>query len=138
MNGYLLVAMLVGAVALVGCKEREQSFATKKAPAATVKVDLDSFTVKADMASAPKGAIKFIARNLHAKDVHELAVLRLRADGTKQNTGEVQDLKAKTVGEIVLDLPAGKYELACLIAKGEEGSTVDHYTEGMRIPFEVR
>ncbi|MSQ31187.1 MAG: hypothetical protein EXR64_04055 [Dehalococcoidia bacterium] len=70
--------------------------------------------------------------------MHKLAVLRARANGTKQNTGEVEDFKAKTSGEIVLDLPAGRYELACLIAKGEEGSAVDHYETGMRIPFEVR
>lgn len=138
MNRYLLVALLVGAAALVGCGGREESFATKKVPAATVAVDLDSFTVKADRVSVPKGPTRFIARNVHASDVHELVVLRVRADGTKQNTGEVEDLKAKTSGEIVLDLPAGRYELACLIAKGEEGSTVDHYEAGMHIPFEVR
>ena len=38
----------------------------------------------------------------------------------------------------VLDLPAGKYQLACLIAKGQAGSAVDHYQQGMVVPFEVR
>ncbi|MFA7248353.1 MAG: hypothetical protein WC273_01820 [Dehalococcoidia bacterium] len=125
-------------LAVVACGPGEESFVTTKPPVATVSVDMDSFTMKPSQATAPKGPVKFIARNIHAKDVHELAVLRIRPDGTKQNAGEVEDLDAGATGEIVLDLPAGKYELACLIAKGEAGSLVGHYEAGMHVPFEVR
>lgn len=138
MKHALFAALSGAALILLGCAAEEESFVTKKAPSATVTVDLDSFTVRADQTAVGSGPIKFVARNVHPADVHELAVLRIRDDGSKQNTGEVEDLKGAASGEIVLDLPAGRYELACLIAKGEEGSTVDHYAAGMHIPFEVR
>ena len=41
-------------------------------------------------------------------------------------------------GEVTLDLPPGKYVLACLIAAGEAGSTKDHFAEGMKLDFEVK
>jgi len=114
------------------------SYETKKAPIDSVAVHLDSFVMKPDKTSVAAGPIKFTAVNDHAKDVHELAVLRVRDDGSLENTGEVEDLGAGKSGEIVLDLPAGKYQLACLIAKGQEGSLVDHYQAGMHVPFEVK
>ncbi len=138
MKRILPVAPALAAVFLLGCDSGEESFVTSKAPSATVAVDLDSFTVRADQSAVRSGPIKFVTRNVHPTDIHELAVLRVRDDGTKQNAGEVEDLKGATSGEILLDLPAGRYELACLIAKGEAGSTVDHYAEGMHVPFEVR
>lgn len=118
--------------------EGGHAYKTTKSPQATVEVTLDSFTVKPSAASAPAGAIKFVAKNVHARDLHELAVLRLKDGGSPENTGEVEDLAAGKSGEIVLDLPAGKYQLACLIAKGQGGSTVDHYQQGMVVPFEVK
>ncbi len=118
--------------------EGAHSYETKQAPKATVEVALDSFTVKSSMPTAPAGPIKFVAKNVHQRDVHELAVLRLKDGGSPENTGEVEDLAAGKSGEIVLDLPAGKYQLACLIAKGQAGSAVDHYQQGMVVPFEVK
>lgn len=118
--------------------EGTHNYETKQAPKATVQVALDSFTMKPDVASVPAGPIKFIAKNVHQRDVHELAVLRLKDGGSPENTGEVEDLAAGKSGEIVLDLPAGKYQLACLIAKGQAGSAVDHYQQGMVVPFEVK
>lgn len=113
-------------------------FRTTEPPAQTVAVTLDSFTVAPNQASVPAGAIRFDTRNTHAHDTHELAVLLLKPDGARQVAGEVEGLAAGQSGSIVLKLPAGRYELACLIAKGEAGSTVDHYAAGMHTAFEVR
>ena len=41
-------------------------------------------------------------------------------------------------GTVTLDLAPGAYELACLIAPGEAGSTVDHYQQGMHSDFTVQ
>lgn len=134
-------ALVAGAAMLASaCSGSEEgpAFGTKKAPADTVNVELSSHKVTADKVSVASGPVKFVAKNASTTDVHELAVLRVRDDGTLQNGGEVEDLKPTTSGEIVLDLPKGKYELACLITPGEEGSTVDHYKEGMKLAFEVR
>jgi uncharacterized cupredoxin-like copper-binding protein len=51
--------------------------------------------------------------------------------------GEIEDVAAQTGGTVTLDLAAGAYELACLIAPGEAGSTVDHYQQGMHSDFTV-
>ncbi|MSP23066.1 MAG: hypothetical protein EXR66_08720 [Dehalococcoidia bacterium] len=133
-----LIATAALAAACSSDSEEGAAFATKKAPTDTVVVHLTSYAVRADKASVVAGPIKFSAVNDTTSDVHELAVLRLRDDGTRQNGGESEDLKPGASGAIVLDLPRGKYELACLIAPGEEGSKVDHYQEGMHIEFEVR
>lgn len=103
----------------------------------TVRVKLVSFTVTADATSVPAGRTRFIATNASPADTHELAVLRVKADGSYENKGEVEALAAGASGEVTLDLPAGKYLLACLIAPGEAGSKVDHFQAGMHIPFEV-
>ena len=105
---------------------------------ATVHVKLVSFTVTADATTVPAGPTRFIATNASPADTHELAVLRVKADGSYENKGEVEALAAGASGEVTLDLPPGKYLLSCLIAAGEAGSKVDHFQAGMHIPFEVR
>lgn len=138
----LIELVVTGKVEATGGKdvndEGERAFKTKRSPKATVNVRLDSFSVKPDQASVAAGPIKFVATNDHAKDIHELAVLRVREDGSLQNTGEIEDIDPRKSGEVVLDLPKGKYQLACLITPGEAGSTVHHYKTGMRVDFEVR
>jgi uncharacterized cupredoxin-like copper-binding protein len=104
----------------------------------TVNTKLTSFKVESDKASVAKGPTKFVATNNSTTDVHELAVLRIEDDGSYDNKGEVEDIDPGKAGEVTIDLPAGKYLLACLIAVGEEGSTVDHFKEGMKLPFEVK
>ncbi len=111
---------------------------TDKAPNDTVAVKLVSYEVTADKTAVAAGPTKFVATNASTKDVHELAVLRVKDDGSFENTGEIEDIAPQASGEIVLDLPAGKYQLACLIVPGEAGSTVDHYQNGMHIDFEVK
>ncbi|MCZ2110562.1 MAG: cupredoxin domain-containing protein [Dehalococcoidia bacterium] len=117
-----------------GAKNRK----TDKTAQDTVTVALDSFTIKTDKPTAVAGPIKFVATNENKTDVHELAVLRYGESGGFENTGEIEDIDPGKGGEITLDLPPGKYQLACLIAAGEAGSTKDHYTEGMHMEFEVK
>jgi len=111
--------------------------AAPKSPNVTVSVDLVEFRVSADRVSAPAGPTRFVARNISKSEVHELAVLFVKADGTFENKGEVEDIEPGTSGEIVLDLPKGRYVLACVIVPGEAGSKLDHFKEGMRLDFEV-
>ncbi|MEO8540612.1 MAG: hypothetical protein ABI577_12810 [bacterium] len=111
---------------------------TNKAPNDTVDVDLIEFRVTPSKASVASGPTKFVAKNTSTTLVHELAVLRFKDDGTFENTGEIEDIDPGNGGEIVLDLPAGRYQLACLLVPGEAGSTVDHFKEGMKVDFEVK
>jgi uncharacterized cupredoxin-like copper-binding protein len=110
---------------------------TNREPQAIVKVELTEFRVMADRTSVRRGPTEFRAENISQSDVHELAVLRVKADGSYENTGEIEDLDPGASGSIVLDLPAGDYLLACLIAPGEAGSTRDHFKEGMKLAFTV-
>ena len=91
-----------------------------------------------DRLTVPPGATKFVAKNTSKSMDHELAVLLVKSDGSFENTGEIDGLNPGKSGEIVLDLPAGKYVLACLLVPGESGSTTDHLKLGMRTDFEVK
>lgn len=104
----------------------------------TVDVGLTEFVVTPDKAQVKAGKIKFVATNTSASMTHELAVLKKKDDGTFDNAGEIEDIAPGKGGEIILDLPPGSYELACLIVPGEAGSTVDHYKSGMHTPFTVQ
>ncbi len=116
----------------------DNPYLTKKAPRATVEVQMIEFAMKPSVPSAPAGPIRFRATNASKSMVHELAVLRIKDDGSFDNTGEVEDVDPGKSGEITLDLPAGKYLLACVLVPGEAGSSVDHFKEGMKTEFEVR
>jgi uncharacterized cupredoxin-like copper-binding protein len=109
---------------------------TKKAQA-TITVDLTEFRVVPDAPKVGAGPTKFVARNVSKMYVHELAVLRVKADGSFENMGEVEDIDPGKSGEVVLDLAKGRYVLACLIVPGQAGSPVDHFQQGMRVDFEV-
>ncbi len=102
----------------------------------TVRVDLSEFAVQPDKTSVKAGNIQFVASNRGAM-VHELAVLRVMENGSFENMGELETLPAGESGTITVRLEAGEYQLACLIAAGEAGSTVDHYKQGMHIRFVV-
>lgn len=103
----------------------------------TVNVGLIEFSVTPDKTSVKAGSIKFVAENTSQSQVHELAVLKKESDGSLDNEGEVEDIAAGEGGEVILDLEPGEYELACLIAPGEAGSTFDHYEQGMHTDFTV-
>ncbi len=100
----------------------DNPYLTKKAPRATVEVQMIEFAMKPSVPSVPAGPIRFRATNASKSMVHELAVLRIKDDGSFDNTGEVE----------------GKYLLACVLVPGEAGSTVDHFKEGMKTEFAVR
>ena len=104
---------------------------------AAVVVELEEFTVTPDRRSVEGGNIRFEAKNASERMVHELAVLRVRDDGSLENRGEIEDLNPGSSGSITLDLESGRYRLACLIVPGQANSTVDHYQEGMWTEFTV-
>ncbi len=105
---------------------------------ATVRVRLLEFSEVMDKTSVKAGRIEFVAENVSTSMVHELAVLKVGADGSLEGViGEIEDLQPGSTGAIKLDLGPGRYELACLIAAGEAGSPVDHYKAGMHTPFVV-
>lgn len=105
---------------------------------ATVTVGLDEWKVTPDKAAVNAGAVEFDATNDSRTMVHELAVLRVKEDGSFENMGEVEDIDPGKGGKVVIDLAPGKYKLACLIVPGEAGSTVNHYDEGMHTDFTVK
>ena len=121
-----------------GTETESHSRVTTKAPANTVKVNLIEYTVGPDKLSVPAGVTKFVATNTSKSMAHELAVLLVNAEGSFDNTGEIEGLDPGKSGEVVLDLPKGKYVLACLLVPGESGATTDHFKEGMKIDFEVK
>jgi len=104
----------------------------------TVSVGLKEFEVTAGVSTVNAGTVKFTAKNNSSEMVHELAVLRVKDDGSFENMGEVEDIDPGASGEVTIDLAKGKYQLACLITPGEAGSTVDHYKQGMHTDFEVK
>ncbi len=104
----------------------------------TVKVRLLEFSETPDKTSVKAGRIEFVAENASTSMVHELAVIKLRGDGTFEGiVGEIEDVQPGRAGAIRLDLGPGRYQLACLMAAGEAGSPVDHYKAGMHSPFVV-
>ena len=103
-----------------------------------VNVELTSFQVTSDKPSVPAGKTKFTASNVHTTDVHELAVLLVKPDGSYENLGEVEDIDPGKRGTVTIDLKPGTYVLACLIVPGEAGSTEDHLARGMHTDFEVK
>lgn len=119
-----------------GQGEGEQSPAGGE-PGATVNVALDEFTVEPDRASVPAGRVEFVAVN-RGDEVHELYVLRFKDGAAFAVAGEIESIAPGESGSMTLDLPAGEYQLACLIVPGEAGSTADHYKEGMHTEFTVK
>lgn len=104
----------------------------------SVAVSLVEYSVTAGRPSVSAGKVRFIATNVSKSQVHELAVLKTKTDGTFDNLGEIEDIDPGTGKSLDLDLAPGAYTLACLITIGEAGSTVDHYKQGMHTDFTVR
>jgi uncharacterized cupredoxin-like copper-binding protein len=104
----------------------------------TVGVTLVEYTVTPDKPTVKAGTILFIATNVSQSEVHELAVLKVKPDGSFDNLAEVKGIEPQKGGAVTLDLAPGAYVLACLIAPGESGSTVDHYQQGMHTAFTVQ
>jgi uncharacterized cupredoxin-like copper-binding protein len=115
---------------------RTTSLKTAKQPNDTVSVRLDSMTITPDKTAIARGPVKFVAANASTKDTHELYVLKVSGEDF-ETAGEIEDIEPGQSGEIVLDLPPGKYLLACLITPGEYGSTTSHFAAGMKHEFLV-
>lgn len=141
-----LVAEGAGAAASTGASTSDASPSPANGDAAdaggdadtTVTVALAEYSVTPDKASVTAGKIRFVATNDSKSEVHELAVLKTKDDGTFENMGEIEDIEAGQGGAVVLDLKPGSYQLACLIAPGEAGSVLDHYQQGMYTAFTVQ
>jgi uncharacterized cupredoxin-like copper-binding protein len=106
-------------------------------PDATVAVALVDYSVTPDKTSVKAGVIRFIATNA-AQQVHQLVVLRRGADGSLEKVDEIPAIDPGKGATLSLHLSPGSYVLACLIAKGENGSAVDHYQSGMHTDFTVQ
>jgi uncharacterized cupredoxin-like copper-binding protein len=107
-------------------------------PSASVDVDLTEWTVKPSVTEVSAGTIKVTAHN-KGTQTHEIALLSVGADNGKKEVADHEGIKAGADGSFTAkNLKAGRYELACLIAPGEEGSTVDHYQQGMHTEFIVK
>ncbi len=104
----------------------------------SVAITLADYTVTADKPSVSAGKIRLIATNVSREQAHELAVLKTKPDGSFDNLGEAEAIAPGAGGSVRLKLAAGTYTLACLIAAGEAGSTVDHYQQGMHSEFVVK
>lgn len=107
-------------------------------PSTTVAVALLDYSVTPDKTTVKPGVIRFIATNAADDQPHELAVLRRKPDGTLEKVDEVEGIAPGKGATLTLDLQPGAYVLACLIAKGEGGSPVDHYQAGMHAEFTVK
>ena len=101
----------------------------------TVTVNLGEYTVEPDSSSVEAGKIQFVAENT-GQEIHELYVLKVKENGYDV-VGEIENVAPGESGAMTLEVVAGDYRLACLIAPGEAGSTVDHFQEGMHTDFRV-
>jgi uncharacterized cupredoxin-like copper-binding protein len=111
--------------------------ATSRTPDATVAVTLASYSVAPDRSSVKAGVIRFIATNTASDSKHQFVVLKFGGDGSLSKAGEIAAMNPQSGGTITLELARGSYQLACLIKKGEDGSAIDHYQQGMRADFKV-
>ncbi len=128
---FLALTALAGSLLMVACGSDD------KEPDEGVDVRLSSFKVEADKTTVKAGKVKFTATNTEPTDVHELAVLKVNGPDNFKNLGEVEDIEPGKGGDVTIDLEPGEYLLACLIAPGEAGSTVDHFQQGMKLAFTV-
>ncbi len=118
--------------------EEEETEQSSSGPGdVTVAVTMTDYAMNADKASVKEGDIRFIATNASAGQKHEMEVLRVKGDGSFDAIGEVEAIAPGAGGALTLELEPGAYQLACLIAKGEDGSPVDHYAQGMHTDFTV-
>ncbi len=106
---------------------------------AQVEVELTEWAVRPSVSTVAAGPVRLVAHNRSAGGmVHELELLAVRPDGQREPVAEVEDVAPGAVKSFTTRLKPGTYELACLIAAGEDGSPVDHYQAGMHATLTVR
>jgi uncharacterized cupredoxin-like copper-binding protein len=100
-------------------------------PDTTLAVSLADYTVTLSETTVQTGRVMFIATNVSSGQAHELNILQLQPDGSFQNEGGIAPMAPQQGGSVLANLRAGTYRIACMIQIGEQGSTVDHYQQGM-------
>jgi uncharacterized cupredoxin-like copper-binding protein len=134
-----IISVVASGDPVVGSSEEtERPGDETEAPMADITVFsiLNEFVIGPDVSSVAAGTIEFVAENI-GEQVHELAVMKVRDDGSFEVLGEIENLDPGTSGAITLNVESGRYQLACLIVPGQAGSLVDHYQEGMYTDFTV-
>jgi uncharacterized cupredoxin-like copper-binding protein len=109
----------------------------EREPDTVISVTLLEYDVSAEREAVPTGRVRFIATNVSRDQAHQLNVLRILPDGSFDRLDGTGDIAPGQGGSVTLDLSPGAYQLACLIARGDAGSNVDHYQQGMFLPFTV-
>jgi uncharacterized cupredoxin-like copper-binding protein len=136
----------VAALALVsaGCSGDEET---------TVDVTVQEFAVIPAESSAPAGDVTFDVTNEGPDDVHEFVVFKTdlapdalptAADGSVDEEGEgielideIEDIAVGDTPTLTVTLDAGSYVFICNIVEEEDGETIAHYQQGMRVAFTV-
>jgi uncharacterized cupredoxin-like copper-binding protein len=136
----------VAALALVsaGCSGDEET---------TVDVTVQEFAVIPAESSAPAGDVTFDVMNEGPDDVHEFVVFKTdlapdalptAADASVDEEGEgvelideIEDIAVGDTPTLTVTLDAGSYVFICNIVEEEDGETIAHYQQGMRVAFTV-
>jgi uncharacterized cupredoxin-like copper-binding protein len=136
----------VAALALVsaGCSGDEET---------TVDVTVQEFAVIPAESSAPAGDVTFDVTNEGPDDVHEFVVFKTdlapdalptAVDGSVDEEGEgielideIEDIAVGDTPTLTVTLDAGSYVFICNIVEEEDGETIAHYQQGMRVAFTV-
>ncbi len=142
--GVLLVS------ATVACGEDRNDVGGARTPHGTppeggvaVNITEREWRITADIQKVHAGPVKFTAANVGTVE-HEMVVVRtdypdgeIPLDGQKfdeeapgvSSPGEISEYEPGTVGDTVIDLEPGHYQLVCNLP--------NHYHNGMHVPFEV-
>ena len=115
-----------------------------------VTIALSEHEIVAAPTSAEAGEITFNVENSGA-ETHEFVVvstdlapddLPAAEDGSFDEeqieiVDEIEDMESGASEELIVDLGAGSYILACNVVEEEDGETEAHYAHGMHTAFEV-
>ena len=120
---------------------------------AGVDVTVQEFAVVPATDSAPAGDVTFSVTNKGPEDTHEFVVFKTdlapdalptASDGSVDEEGEglelvdeIEDIAVGDTPTLTVSLDAGSYVLICNIVEQEEGETIAHYQQGMRVAFTV-
>jgi uncharacterized cupredoxin-like copper-binding protein len=136
----------VAVLALVsaGCSGDEET---------TVDVTVQEFAIIPASSSAPAGDVTFDVTNEGPDDVHEFVVFKTDlapdalptvADGSVDEEGEgvelideIEDIAVGDTPTLTVTLDVGSYVFICNIVEEEDGETIAHYQQGMRVAFTV-
>jgi hypothetical protein len=113
----------------------------------TIDVALQDYSINADPTTVDAGEVEFDITN-NGPSVHEFVLIKTDlaaddlptdSDGAVEEDGgdievidEAEDVAVDGTASFSADLEAGHYVYICNIVEEEGGSTVAHYTNGMR------